>query len=218
LDAGWYFDKESKRKNLYYEYAHEFRKPKTQQDIEESPVKVFVEKEEVCPWCERNLFALLEIDLTYPEFEYLGFPGERLTIMTCDFCVCYTEIFNEIDWDGTVSWSGINEIRYEEPWKIASDNFKDFTIPPYDQLVLGPKTDNPLRGAYYDLPNICSQIGGHPGWVQYADYPKCPKCNAYMKFLAQIHYDDISEGRGEGVVYAFICKDCKMVCTIYQQG
>jgi len=134
--------------------------------------------------------------------------------------VAYTDVFSEIDWEGSAKWSKVNTIKYKGAWKKALEYFQNdnYPMPPNNQLVLGPQTDKTFRGAYNDLPNICSQIGGHPGWVQYADYPKCPKCKTYMKFLSQIHYDDIYIEREEGVVYVFICKDCKMACTIYQQG
>ena len=38
-----------------------------------------------------------------------------------------------------------------------------------------------------------------------------------MMFLAQLDYSDI-EQYGEGIIYAFICPDCRTTATSYQQS
>jgi hypothetical protein len=37
-----------------------------------------------------------------------------------------------------------------------------------------------------------------------------------MLFVAQLSNEDF-ESHGEGITYAFLCADCRMTATIYQQ-
>lgn len=59
-----------------------------------------------------------------------------------------------------------------------------------------------------------NRLGGHPSWVQYADYPKCPLCAHTMSFLLQLDSDFIN---ADGLGYVFWCDDCKVSCLRDQQ-
>jgi hypothetical protein len=61
-----------------------------------------------------------------------------------------------------------------------------------------------------------SQVGGHPTWIQDAEYPICPECSKHMKFVGQIDCPDFQE-YGEGIYYAFVCEECRIAATHYQQ-
>jgi hypothetical protein len=75
-----------------------------------------------------------------------------------------------------------------------------------------------LEGANQFLPGVgFSQIGGHPTWIQDAQYPPCLKCESPMLFIAQLSNEDFQE-YGEGIYYIFICKECKVAATAYQQS
>lgn len=76
---------------------------------------------------------------------------------------------------------------------------------------------NPYHSASQFLETTFSQIGGCPTWIQDAEYPKCPKCSQHMKFIAQFDWEDV-ENYGEGIYYAFICSDCNIAATHYQQS
>ncbi|WII37881.1 hypothetical protein [Paenibacillus thiaminolyticus] len=73
-----------------------------------------------------------------------------------------------------------------------------------------------FHAASWTLEASSSQLGGHPTWVQDADYPPCPGCSATMKFVGQLDWEDVEE-YGEGIYYAFICPDCRIAATSYQQ-
>ncbi|BFH17646.1 hypothetical protein WJ0W_001943 [Paenibacillus melissococcoides] len=83
-------------------------------------------------------------------------------------------------------------------------------------LHLSASKRSAFHAASWTLEAASSQLGGHPAWVQDADYPACPSCSATMKFLGQIDWEDIEE-YGEGIYDAFICPDCRIAATNYQQ-
>ena len=60
-----------------------------------------------------------------------------------------------------------------------------------------------------------SQVGGHPAWEQDAEYPPCPECRLPMRFVGQVATGEIEPA--EGITYAFLCPDCLMAATSYQQ-
>jgi hypothetical protein len=66
------------------------------------------------------------------------------------------------------------------------------------------------------LPTQYSQIGGHPTWVQDAEYPACSNCGKTMPCIGQISCGDVGP-RSEGIFYAFLCPDCAMTASTYQQ-
>jgi hypothetical protein len=61
-----------------------------------------------------------------------------------------------------------------------------------------------------------SQLGGHPDWVQNAEYPICPTCQRRMMCIAQISWEDWEE-YVEGATYAFVCLEDGKAATVYQQ-
>lgn len=61
-----------------------------------------------------------------------------------------------------------------------------------------------------------NRVGGHPAWVQSAEYPDCPCCGATMEFVLQLDSDlPAADGGGwlwgsGGVGYAFRCSPCRV--------
>lgn len=58
------------------------------------------------------------------------------------------------------------------------------------------------------------QIGGYPAWIQDAVYPSC-SCKS-MTFIGQLDWEQIEE-YGEGIYYMFLCADCQVTATLFQQ-
>jgi hypothetical protein len=61
-----------------------------------------------------------------------------------------------------------------------------------------------------------SKLGGSPAWLQGEDVPECPKCGEGMEFVLQL---DSSEeiGFGDmGMLYAFLCPECRVSATLIQ--
>lgn len=87
---------------------------------------------------------------------------------------------------------------------------------PRRSLVLANTARSPWHAAMDSLPTQYSQIGGHPTWVQDAEYPTCGTCRKTMPFIGQISCEDIEPNR-EGIFYAFLCPDCATTASTYQQ-
>ncbi|MNI45232.1 hypothetical protein D3C73_996510 [compost metagenome] len=84
-------------------------------------------------------------------------------------------------------------------------------------LALAAEPQSPFYAAAWMLEQKNSQIGGHPGWVQDAEYPVCPCCGTAMIFIGQLDSADFDE-YGEGIFYMFICTEDQMTATVYQQS
>jgi hypothetical protein len=98
---------------------------------------------------------------------------------------------------------------------ISEQNLVDDTMP-RRSLVLADAPRSPWHAAIDSLPTEYSQIGGHPTWIQDAEYPSCSNCRATMTFIGQIACEDV-DPRREGIFYAFLCPDCSMTASTYQQ-
>jgi hypothetical protein len=84
--------------------------------------------------------------------------------------------------------------------------------------VLGPQTRPPLESGDWLAPvEEFSQIGGHPTWVQDAEYPQCPGCQQPTPFIDQLSNEDY-EKYGEGIYYLFAYGQCGVVSTNHQQS
>ncbi len=87
---------------------------------------------------------------------------------------------------------------------------------PRRSLVLGAESRSPWHAAIDTLPTRHSQIGGHPAWIQDAEYATCGECRRTMPCIGQIASEDVDQLR-EGVFYAFLCADCGTTASTYQQ-
>ena len=67
-----------------------------------------------------------------------------------------------------------------------------------------------------------NRVGGHPTWVQSAEYPECPQCAAPMRFVFQLDSDLPTEDGDEwqwgsgGICYGFWCFRCQVSGFLWQ--
>jgi hypothetical protein len=65
-----------------------------------------------------------------------------------------------------------------------------------------------------------NRLGGHPAWVQSAEYPDCPDCGRAMGFLLQLEAGlpgaDGGTAFDEGVLYGFWCDACRVSAYVVQ--
>lgn len=87
---------------------------------------------------------------------------------------------------------------------------------PRRSLMPAAATRSPWHAATDSLPTQLSQIGGHPAWIHDAEYPACGNCGKTMPCIGQIACEDVEPQR-EGIFYAFLCPDCAMTASTYQQ-
>ena len=91
---------------------------------------------------------------------------------------------------------------------------------------LGPRWQRQDWGGFNGRENL-HRIGGHPTWVQKAEYVPCPLCNTVSTFLMQLDEGllTIDELRGDtwdwdwsggGMGYILWCNSCKVSSFLEQ--
>jgi hypothetical protein len=102
--------------------------------------------------------------------------------------------------------------------KVGLGGHDDLPPPGPRKLVLGPQRRTPFEavGRFMLDETGISQLGGHPDWIQDADFPVCPGCGRRMRCIGQVSREDIEEF-AEGSTYAFLCLSCGKGATTYQQ-
>lgn len=210
LDAGWHLELDGSRRDLYYEECYELiAADGAAAGASASPVQVITPHGERCPGCRKPLVTLFDLGLRDRRLAFVGLEGARLRIATCLRCIPYSApILTEIDDQGGSSWSPLNE----KPTFVADE------IGPLPEraLVLGDRLRSPFATRPFALEGNASQVGGAPAWLQEAEFPICPECAEPMKFLAQLHLADVGAAI-EGILYAFLCHECRLAATLYQQ-
>ncbi|ARC86530.1 hypothetical protein U732_3274 [Clostridium argentinense CDC 2741] len=209
LEAGWELTEDGERRDLFYRDCYAIEK---KNDAEDEPILFLQIQDKKCEWCGGDLVNLFSFDLTNSLFQFMNLNGVRLNIATCHVCNCYGTIYTDIDTNGAVHWSKLNI----KPQYLCDANDEE-AITPKGPIRMSRVKRNCYHAASQFLETTFSQIGGHPTWIQDAEYPKCPKCSKHMKFIGQVDWADIVE-YGEGMYYAFICEECNIAATNYQQS
>ena len=204
LQAGWELDRQGLRRELYSSQA--FALVPATSPGEPSPVEVIEPATGHCEWCAGPLTMLLRIDVRDSRLSAQTLPE---SVVTCAQCSCYGLLFMAVDASGTAHWHAQNNGSAYGPNEPATE------WKPSRRLILGPSR-GPLHAADQSLPVSFSQLGGAPGWIQDAEYPRCPECAYAMSCIGQIAREDV-EGFAEGMFYAFWCAVCRVTATTYQQ-
>jgi len=207
--AGWVLTQAGERRDLFLGECRPlvpFDHPDAVPDV----LRISVPSNSSCGWCGRRMTALFDLDLVNEMLAFLGISGTRLRIETCDVCTCYGFVFTQVDWNGGSSWHSANERPEYLP-----DDADDWTFPKEDALALSRHRRPAMESADRNMPISLSQVGGQPSWEQDAEYPRCPSCHQTMVFIAQLSNEDYESG--EGIYYAFVCRNCQVSATHYQQ-
>lgn len=203
-EAGWELTAEGQRRNLYFPQCFHLEMKSTGCC---EALRVVDERNDTCPNCALPLTNLFDVDLKATGLSDNG----SFRVVTCECCTAYSTIFGYIDSRGNAHLSAKNI-----PPAWLPDDVSEWRRLPLNSIQLG-NLRSPLFAADPFLPVSFSQLGGHPTWIQDAEYPLCPQCSHTMMFLAQLDYADI-EQYGEGIIYAFICPECRTTATSYQQS
>lgn len=59
-------------------------------------------------------------------------------------------------------------------------------------------------------------MGGHPAWIQDAEYPACPLCDRTMMAVITIALEDFLQA--DGIFYVHHCAKCAVAGVSYQQS
>ncbi len=206
--AGWE-PTENGRRDLYHKTCFAIRPVKAGENSSESVV-LLKESSGHCRWCHSRLVSLLELNLSAPEFSFLGFGGPYLPVVTCEACSCFGAVYGKVDQAGVAHWSDTNRRPNWLPGNIAS-----WRRGPWSGVQVRLTPRRAIHAVDWCMPVTTSQIGGLPSWVQNAEYPCCPECRKTMTFIAQL--DNGHFPGSEGIYYAFLCTNCRITATIYQQ-
>lgn len=206
-EAGWELTEEGHRRDLFFKTCYHLGKgsssdPETFQAISD--------RMDSSPWCSVRLIDLLNLE---PQAFGLMSPDiwqGHLSVTTCQVCSAFGTVYGEVDEFGKGHWSPLN-IKPE----YFPDDAETWERLPENSLMVG-QARPPLFAADEFLPTSFSQLGGHPTWIQDAEYPICPKSSKTMMFLAQIWCEEIQD-HSEGAFYIFVCPESRMTATIYQQ-
>ncbi|QTD41521.1 DUF1963 domain-containing protein [Sporosarcina sp. Te-1] len=215
LDGGWELTPNGERRDLVNPLCYAIRQADQPNDElpEEQHTRFLETSHSTCPWCHRKLTKLVDIAVSHPALQYLDLQMENLQIITCDLCGGFSTIYMELDNDGVPVWSGHNQ----EPDYLPDMDDVNSSTEPLPNLVLSREPQSLYYAAVWTMPQLDSQIGGHPSWVQDPVYPVCPCCEQRMQFIGQVDYADFDKF-GEGIFYMFICLKDRITATVYQQS
>ncbi|WP_244192656.1 MULTISPECIES: hypothetical protein [Paenibacillus] len=122
----------------------------------------------------------------------------------------------EMDSAGEPCWSAHNvmpmradNLDPDDDVQLAADAGQQFRI------AIVPR--HAFHASEWAMEPSASQIGGHPGWIQDAEYPNCPCCSSRMRAVGQIDWSEVEE-YGDGMYYMFICEPCQITAVSYQQS
>lgn len=208
-EAGWELNEKGMRKNLFFNECYGFEKKEL---ANENPLIILNEHEVKCRWCGTKMTTLFDFDLANQKFNFLDIVGSRLRIATCHICTCYGIFYTDVDFSGSSMWSEFNTKPEYLPQINPDEEYLSLKKP----LSLSETKRSAYFVADWLLGISASQVGGHPTWIQGAEYPLCPKCGKHMIFIGQLECSDFEEYR-EGIYYTFLCKECYIAATHYQQ-
>lgn len=165
-----------------------------------------------CPWCRAPLWTVLDIDTgdrrVTQALAHTGWSG-RLRIVTCQGCYAYTTLYSTVSPDGR---SGLSD-HCAEPVRIIDDQSPPATLRKGPGRLL---TDPGMSAGGWDM--TTPSIGGHPEWIDDAQYPTCPLCARTMDYIGlEQAQDPDGDPIAEGTTYLFLDAPCGLAATIYQQ-
>ena len=205
--AGWELT-ERGRRNLFHKDCFAIKSGTS--DRREA-ITVMEERDDSCPWCGRKLVNLIELKSNEARLSSLNLNTPKLPILTCDACTCFGVIYASVGHDGEARWL----VRNQRPDYLPTDLTQWGGASPWRGVPIELHQRRGIETIDWHTPITVSQIGGLPSWVQDFEYPRCPDCQQVMPFLVQI--DEGAFPGHEGVYYGFLCANCGITATTYQQ-
>ncbi|PZT52163.1 DUF1963 domain-containing protein [Paenibacillus silvae] len=233
LQAGWELTGDGQRRELFitpsyslYEAGNSDAEGSESENLDGVPISLLVPSSNHCPWCGSSLISLMNLHVQHPALQSVDWRFPQLDVQTCLVCSSYSVMYMEMDAEGKPIWSkhnvkpdGLDEIDVEEIKADVSGLVRSTLNGSVQRRLfhIASEPRQPFHGSEWAMEPSLSQVGGHPGWVQDADYPACPACTATMKAIGQLDGELIQEN-GEGVYYMFGCEPCQMTAVSYQQS
>jgi hypothetical protein len=190
-EAGWELTAEGGRRELCFEHCFRLE---PERDTATVPVIVGGARDDRCVRCAQPLTTLFDLDLADARLGFLGLRGARVRLSSCT--TCWSPSFSRFDGEG-------NAHSVDDGEEGEGQDF--FPLRPTGMALAAARTCvEPRLGAGVGW------MGGHPDWIDDADYPVCLSCDRSMTFVAQVNLDALD---GAGTWYAFVCAECAMAAT-----
>ncbi len=170
-----------------------------------------------CACCGEGLHHLITLE---PVPESLGVTGlGRLELATCLSCLGWEQpqLFYKHGDDGQPQQTGYAGARITPEFPASGLRAAEVEL-----ARLSPRwqwqVDPACSGGFLNV----HRVGGHPCWMEGADYPLCPACGKRMLFLLQIGSGLPTARGGEwmwgdgGICYSFWCDGCKVSGHLWQ--
>lgn len=223
IEAGWELTPSGEKRQLYWTECYQLTRGDQEPAADGARGDDNADGADVgtCGWCGRRLRTLFDIDLSDPRVAFLidgaSVDATRLRIARCLWCSMFATTYTDIDTRGDSAWSAENGPKPAifERVGTGEDIMPPEPDPPYaPSQLLGGACDTPFEalGRLMLDESAFSQLGGHPEWIQDAEYPICPGCDQRMRCAGQTAWED-----EEGHTYVFICLPCGKAATSYQQ-
>ena len=170
-----------------------------------------------CGACGGRVSHLVTLDLVPPTIGVSGL--ERLELVACLSCIgLYREhLVYQHDQHGTPSDLNDTGAPEQREWQVM----------PIEETSVGFASLGP-RWRWQDFALSTfenqSRLGGHPSWIQPAEYPACHGCGGVMRFLLQLDGSfPLANGQSSDYLwvagdkgYIFWCDACKISTVIAQ--
>jgi len=166
-----------------------------------------------CGVCGQRAHRLLTLD---PVPNDIGVTDlGQLDLVTCLSCLGWARYALAYGHQANGQVDDLNYRGVYTPPRFPAEPFREFTLSPVD---LGDRWRWQDGGISNGRENL-NRIGGHPTWIQDAEYLTCPTCNRTLNFLLQL--DSGCDGEGYlwgtgGTCYLFWCDDCKTSSMFWQ--
>ncbi|MHA7583204.1 DUF1963 domain-containing protein [Paenibacillus vandeheii] len=219
-EAGWELTNEGQRRDLFITPNYSLYKVKENESADDTsigaPISMLLTRADNCEWCGSPLTTLIDLDVRHPALKDVAWNSERLQVQTCVICSCYGVVYMEMDSAGEPCWSAHNEMPVGAD-DLDPDDYAQLVPDAGRQFRIATSPRQAFHASEWAMEPSLSQIGGHPGWVQDAEYPNCPCCTLSMRAVGQLDWSEVEE-YGDGMYYMFICEPCQMTGVSYQQS
>jgi hypothetical protein len=156
-----------------------------------------------CPHCSAPTDPIIQIDLGDPQLPSCILEHSPLPVHWCLECG---------EWDATflpLPHKSTHRLKPScEPFDAQGPS-DDKQKLPVRRMKLIPVASGKKAGRK-------SKIGGSPSWIQQDETPDCKSCLQPMSFALQMTSDRSISYGDVGVLYAFVCLDCRHVATVVQ--
>jgi len=156
-----------------------------------------------CPHCGAATNLMAQIDLSDRALPKTPLDRVRLPVFWCLSCLEWDPAFFDISGSVPRPLSAGGRKENAASIKAGEDDLAD------KRVMLRPAVAGKKAGHK-------SKVGGAPAWIQLEAAPDCPRCKKRMAFVLQLTSDSRISYCDMGMLYAFVCPDCRITASLIQ--